>query len=90
MSWLAHVQTPAFLKGKKPLHPREVKSTRKLTNVQIHIKRVIGVIKQKYNIFSNIIPIVLLKNKYDNAAFIDKTLTVCCSLYNLNSSIVPW
>ncbi|XP_031341886.1 uncharacterized protein LOC116169847 isoform X2 [Photinus pyralis] len=87
--YMAEVQMPAFLKGKKQLHPKEVEETRKLANVRIHVERVIGLLRQKYTITSGKLPIFMLRAKHNNVQTIDKILTVCCALINCCPSVVP-
>ena len=53
----AELHIPAFTKGKNQLSPLEVENTRNIANVRIHIERVIGVVKQKFSILQNTIPI---------------------------------
>ncbi|XP_031327975.1 uncharacterized protein LOC116161365 isoform X2 [Photinus pyralis] len=86
---MAEVQMPAFLKGKKQLHPKEVEDTRKLANVRIHVERVIGLLRRKYKITSNTLPMFMVRSKYKKIQTIDKILTVSCALINFCPSIVP-
>lgn len=60
---LAQVKVPAFLKGKKQLDPIDIEDTRKLASVRIHVERVIGMLRQKYKILHNLLPIMLLQKK---------------------------
>lgn len=85
---LATVKMPAFLKGKKQLDPLEIEETRNIEHVRIHVERVIGVLKQKYTILHNILPIYLMKRKADDIAVIDQIVSVCAALINLCPSIV--
>lgn len=39
------LKTPAFTKGKKQLHPKEIEDTRKLASVRVHVERVIGIVR---------------------------------------------
>lgn len=41
---------PAFTKGKDQLHPIELEDTRNVANVHIHVERVIGQLKHKFDI----------------------------------------
>ena len=41
---------PAFTKGKAQLTALELEKTRSITNVRIHVERVIGIVRQKYTI----------------------------------------
>ncbi|XP_060561604.1 uncharacterized protein LOC132721334 [Ruditapes philippinarum] len=85
----AQVNIPAFTKGKDQLSPADIETTRKLANVRIHVERVIGTVRQKYTILNGTIPISFLKSAPENnITMIDKTAHVCCSLVNLNDSVV--
>lgn len=86
--YMAEVLTPAFLKGQKQLHPKEVEATRKIAHVRIHVERVIGTLRQKYKILSHTIPISTL-SKIDEVSVIDKIVTICCALTNISPSVVP-
>ena len=44
---------PPFTKGKKQLSKPEVDTAKQLSRVRIHAKRVIRLIRQKYNIFES-------------------------------------
>ena len=86
----AEVKTPPFTKGKNLLEKIEVDWSRELSVVRIHVERIIGVLKQKYTILQNIIPISLISDgSAENNKTIDKIVKICCSLVNLCPSIVP-
>ncbi len=53
----ARLHIPAFTKGKSQLDAMEVKDTRTLANVCIHIERVIGLVRQKYIILKGSLPV---------------------------------
>ena len=57
--------------------------------MRIHVERVIGVLKQKYTILKNELPISFIADRDDKGASIDKILIVCCALVNLCPSVVP-
>ncbi|KAJ8037752.1 hypothetical protein HOLleu_18645 [Holothuria leucospilota] len=44
------IKYPVFTKGKKKLSGEEVEETRRITNVRIHVERVIGSLRQKYSL----------------------------------------
>ena len=46
----AELAIPAFTKGKAQLDPVDVEKTRGIASVQIHVKRVIGLLHNKYTI----------------------------------------
>lgn len=85
----AELIIPAFTRGKKQLSPFDIHKTRKIANLRIHVERVIGNIRQKYNILRDQIPVELLtKNVGDEVPPIDKIACVCCAFTNLSPSIV--
>ena len=48
----ATLDLPAFTKGCDQLLPAAVEATRKLANVRIHVERVIGAVRQGFQIVS--------------------------------------
>ena len=85
---LAEVITPPFTKGRKQLSRTELDFSRELSSVCIHVKRIIGLVKNKYTILGNVLPISLIGNRNHNTVFTD-ILTVCCAFVNLCSPIGP-
>ena len=84
---------PSFTKGKKQLSLKEVETSRQIATVQIHVERVIRLIKYRYRIIDEIVPITLLKSLSDEEddceiANIDKIFTVCATLLNMGNGIV--
>ena len=53
----ATLNIPAFTKGKSQLPPGDVEETRKLANVRIHVERVIGLVRQRFQFLSATIPL---------------------------------
>ena len=91
----AELVMPAFTKGKKQLSAKEVEITRKIANIRIHIERVIGLIKNRYNVLRGPISIPFIKSAHDERedqegemCSIDKLVTVCAVLINLSTGIV--
>lgn len=85
---MAKVITPTFLKGKRQLDPQDIESTRNLASVRIHVERVIGVLRQKYTILYDIIPMFLAQKKINDVAVLDQILTVCSALFHICPSII--
>jgi len=82
---------PAFTKGKSQLSPLEVEDTRKIANVRIHVERVIGLVRRKYQILqSRALPLeYMVKKTGESLTQIDKIGVVTCALTNLSESVVP-
>jgi hypothetical protein len=85
----AKLEIPAFKLGKSQLHPYEVEETRKIANVRVHVERVIGMLRQKYEILTKRMPITMLTNHNRPIPVVDKIIRVCCSLINLCTGIIP-
>ena len=86
----AMLHIPAFTRNKGQLSALEVEETRKIANVQIHVERVIGSVKQKFKILQSTIPIqYVTKQKDRNTPLIDRIVRVCCELTNVCDSVVP-
>lgn len=87
----AQLVIPAFTKGKNQLDPLEIEETRQIAHVRIHVERVIGVLKNKFNIFKGTIPISMLKkcNQSEPLSLLDKIVVVCSSFVNMSPPIIP-
>jgi len=85
----ATLRTPAFLGRRPRLTRREVNYSRKVSNVRIHVERVIGKLRQTYRILRDRVPINLIGRDDDKISFFDKIVFVCCCLCNANPSVVP-
>ncbi|KAG8198010.1 hypothetical protein JTE90_001850 [Oedothorax gibbosus] len=89
--YCAEIKVPAFTKGKKQLSPLDIENTRALAHVRIHVERVIGVLRQKYRILHDIMPISLIKKTTKDApSTVDQIVYVCCCLTNMCPSVVPF
>jgi len=86
----AEVKIPAFTQGRSQLSPLEVESTRKIASVRIHVERVIGLVRNKYTILQDTLPIDFLQSNAGKDPLVDEIVTVCCSLTNLCESVVPF
>ncbi|PFX29140.1 uncharacterized protein LOC111325245 [Stylophora pistillata] len=88
----AQLGTPAFTKGKNQLDPFDVERTRGIAKVQIHVERVIGVLRQKYTILQSTLPLDYLtcSNNAADCPLIDRMIRVCSALTNLCPSVVPF
>ncbi len=86
---MAEIKTPPFTKGKKLLEKVQIDWSRELSLVRIHVERIIGMLKQKYTILQNTIPISLIQDSSDTKPTIDKIVKVCCACVNLCPSSIP-
>jgi len=86
----ATLHMPAFTKGRDQLSALEVEASRAISNVRIHVERVIGLVRQKYTILNGPLAIQFLyKRSEESIPLIDRMVHVCCCLSNVCDSIVP-
>ena len=86
----ASLHIPAFTKGKDQLSAVEIEETRTIANVRIHVERVIGMVRQKYSILHDTIPIdFVLIRKGEDTPLLDRIVRICCALTNVCNPIVP-
>ena len=76
----ATLKVPHFTKGKSQLSGKEVDTSWQLSNVRIHVQRVIEQVK-KFRMLQNIVPLT----KID---LLDDIMVIVCAIINLNKSIV--
>ena len=69
-----------FTKGKSRMSGKEVDNSRKISNVRIHVERVIGRIR-KFRILQSTIAILQVH-------ILDNVMSVIAALVNINSSVV--
>ena len=83
--YCASLKMPAFTKGRSQLSALEAEETRKLANVCIQVKRVIGLVRRKYQILqSRAMHIENMSVKGgDQLALIHKIGVICCALTNV-------
>ena len=91
----AQLVIPAFTKGKEQLNPIDVEKTRGIAHVRIHVERGIGLLRRKYTILENTLPVDLLTcnpngNPEVQVPMIDRIIRVCSGLVNLCGPIVPF
>ena len=87
--YCVEVRIPPFTRGKKQLAALDIESTRKIASLQIHVERVIGLVRRKYKLLQSVLPTDYLSN-IDTGGFstIDKIAIVACSLTNVCNSVV--
>ncbi|XP_063049447.1 uncharacterized protein LOC134443784 [Engraulis encrasicolus] len=85
----AEVKIPAFTRGHCQLEARDVENTRKIAHLRIHVERVIGTVRNKYTILSAKVPInMVLPCEGEEKTFLDKIVSVCCTLTIRSRSVV--
>ncbi|XP_023696228.2 uncharacterized protein [Paramormyrops kingsleyae] len=88
----AELVTPPSMRGKKRLSRKDIKSAREISVVRNHVKRVIGVLRQKYTILGSTLPVNLIRVEQNGKvedSLIDKIVLTCCALCNLCQTVVP-
>ena len=79
----------SFTRGKKQLSLEDVERSKQLSQVRIHVERVIGFLKNKFTILKGPIPVNVIKHNTDiDIANIDKLLVICSALVNISDRIV--
>ena len=87
--YCAEVKLPPFTRGKRQLSKVEVNVARRLSQVRIHVERVIGLIRQKYKVLESTLSINMLAcNETETVSSIDKIVTICSALCNCCNSVV--
>lgn len=85
----AEVKIPAFTRGHCQLEARDVENTRTIAHLRIHVERVIGTVWNKYTILSAKVPInMVLPCEGEEKTFLDKIVSVCCTLTIMSRSVV--
>ena len=75
-SYCSTLKIPAFTRGKGQLSCIEVKQTRKIANVRIHVERVIGNIRKKFSLLSATQPIDFVTSPDGSKTLLDKIVYV--------------
>ena len=77
----AFLKIPHFTKGKSQMSGKEIDNSRKISNVRIHVERVICRIR-KFRILQSTITILQVH-------LLDNVTSVIAALVNINNSVVP-
>ena len=88
----ATLDIPAFTRGCDQLSAGDIEATRKLANVQIHVERIIGAVRQHFQILSTtaVLQKEFASKKNNGTIVLDSIVRVCCALNNLCEGIVPF
>lgn len=86
----ASLHLPCFVRNGEQLDPIKVEASRQLANVRIHVERIISVLRQKFNICSDHVPMSAISKQNDlfDRDLYDQVVFVCCCLINLCPSVV--
>ena len=76
----ATLKIPHFTKGKIQMSGKEVDASRKISNVRIHVERVIGRLR-KFRILQSNVPMTQFK-------LLNDVMIIIAGLVNLNNSVV--
>ena len=74
----------------KNISKLEIDTARSLSQVRIHVERVIGLVRQKYSILQSTLLISLFQSGGSFFSTADKIVTICCALCNCCDSTVPF
>lgn len=83
----ARVTTP---RNKKQLEGISVEQTKRIANVRIHVERLIGMLRQKYQILSATHPIDAVMSRNRGRTTLVTVVHVACCLVNMCNSVVPF
>ena len=80
---------PPFTKGKKQLSKRDVEKSKQISNIRIHVERVISALKNHF--LKGPLPVWFIMSKDGKSiATTDKVVTVCSVLTNLGDPILKY
>lgn len=82
----AQFMVPAFMKERNQLPEIE---TRRIENVRIHVERIIGATRARFQMLKGPIDRNFLNSDNESTGFVDKIVKVCCILSNFLPSVVP-
>lgn len=84
----AELNIPAFKKTNQQLEPLDACHSRDLAALRIHVERLIGSMRQKCLMLSNIIPITLLERWNGGVPVLDQIIKIAAAIVNLCPSVV--
>ncbi|XP_021704426.1 uncharacterized protein LOC110677684 [Aedes aegypti] len=84
----AVLNIPTFLRKDSQLNPLHLENDKQITTLRVHVERIIGVLKSKYEYLNGIILVDSLRRFENNINAVDLAVWVCCILINFNKSIV--
>ena len=73
--YCAEMKIPSFTKRKRQLSSLDAEQSRRIAAVRMHVERVIGIVRSKYPLLQETLPLDFLMKKDDsNYCTIDKTV----------------
>ncbi|XP_062559097.1 uncharacterized protein LOC134223887 [Armigeres subalbatus] len=84
----ARLNIPAFKKYGPQLTALDVENTRKIANVRIHVERVIGMIREKYQLLKGHVPMTLIMRQHNGIMAMDMIVYVAAILVNICKPII--
>lgn len=74
---------------KGQLKVRDVETTRQISNLRLHVKRVTACVRTKYTFLNGpVLVSMTVPDVGEDITFLDKIVTVCCALTNMCPSVV--
>ena len=87
-SMQATLHIPVFTGGKPQLSAKEVKVTRRIANIRMHVEQVIGLVLQKYPILRSTIAIhYVTRRPGENLPLLDIMIRECCALSTFGTQL---
>ena len=85
----ATLDIPPFTRGCDQLPPSDVETTRKITNVKVHVERIIGVVRQRFQILyaTGVLPKELISHKTGAGVVLDSVVKVCCAVNEMSFEV---
>lgn len=83
----ARLNIPTFLRKNQQMNPVDLDRDKQITSLRVHVERIIGVLKNKYEYLQGMIEATALQWFENNNNAVDIIVKLCCILVNLNCSI---
>jgi len=86
----SEVVMPSFTRGRMQLKAADVMHSKQVSNVRIHVERVIGQLRQKYTLRGSKVDLQLLTRVgSEPLTQLDKIVFICSALCNTCKTVVP-
>lgn len=84
----ARLNLPAFKKNGPQLTALDVEDTRKIATVRIHVERVIGILREKYQLLKGDVPMTAIMRRHNGIMEMDMVVYVAAILVNMCKPII--